>query len=1038
MGGLGLLMAGLLCGPVAEDAHAIAQRIGDFELALDAPWRMQPHPVQPKLCNPRLGGCAGGSRWDYGAIPIQVSIHDGYLPNGPDTALLQEAVTLHQSGKSFKDVVVSFLHDLVDTGNGRGPTTRLGRFVSLSVAEMRDGGYQVVRSYGINDAHEVERTLGVWRWAADQGSSESQAAPPPRPRHELCRRWQGQDCVPLAGLARTSEWHGTFFYRPRFGTTPGRDVRLRLQLGVQALIGTGLQRKTYTQYVSVHLGEAPLPRFDSRWVYGDLHYHSQGTDNDGESAYSYRGVLQAMGAMGLDFAFATDHASNSRQIVSVRPSPSRALVAPVFRGLRDLSPDRFAFGLEQLNGPQGANREVLSSPRSTDLFGGLAAPQLFLGAEVDVIPEFEPGRPPAYAYAEACRALPGGLKFLSEGPQLNDLGDLLALDYDAPPTVCDGGDLLDTTVDGRRLVRDVQGPSGGRLISTRFYGRQHLLHLPDDAARADAFIPSNTSRYGGATRRLKEILDLELGQRAKGFIFLAHPLARASGSGAGRLGPDLVPYSDAEYRDAFASPHFLGLQIWNENGQRRSPMNKGDARDYRGVFVPVDDLDTWTHRTQSHGLAREFGTQVWDRLLLWGLDPARTSGLDWLARGEPRRVFMAGGSDAHGDLNYRREGYLLGTDATTDTALGTPRNLVFAGPPDGAELSTAAGTARPHSQRQIVQALRDGDFAVTDGPALRIAYDSNGNGVIDDGDTPMGGVAARSNPCPFSVLVEWKSTPEFGRVAHIDLYLGVHSDALETGMIYQAWRAPLLQGVPARPEDIGGSTVWTDPGTGRRYVRTPTAPYWYDPTEKRLLIRPLADEGYEGRRSIRIDPADFPVGRAKSSCVDVAGQRRALMGPGAGGAPVRSAPLVSRTLARAPAVGRLPLSPGGGGLIGGGPDFPPPPPQCEVERAFEQAGRADRLYIRAVAENGIAPGTARTCSPFAVPPADDHRPQRIRRRAYSNPVWVTLSADPFGRLCAPEGLPVKEVRIGLPPAGSVPVPRPAVLTGRAASALRIR
>jgi hypothetical protein len=49
--------------------------------------------------------------------------------------------------------------------------------------------------------------------------------------------------------------------------------------------------------VTVHLGETPLPRFDNRWLYGDLHYHSQGTDNEGEAAYNYRGVLRAMGAL---------------------------------------------------------------------------------------------------------------------------------------------------------------------------------------------------------------------------------------------------------------------------------------------------------------------------------------------------------------------------------------------------------------------------------------------------------------------------------------------------------------------------------------------------------------------------------------------------------------------------------------------------------------------------------------------------------------------------------------------------------------------
>ena len=116
----------------------------------------------------------------------------------------------------------------------------------------------------------------------------------------------------------------------------------------------------------MHLGDEPLPKFDAGWAYGDLHYHSQGTDNDGESGYSYRGTLQAMGAMGLDFTFATDHASNS--VADRLGAPhirAGELVLPDARaGLRDMSPDRFAFNLDVLNGPLGGNRQVTSYPRS--------------------------------------------------------------------------------------------------------------------------------------------------------------------------------------------------------------------------------------------------------------------------------------------------------------------------------------------------------------------------------------------------------------------------------------------------------------------------------------------------------------------------------------------------------------------------------------------------------------------------------------------------------------------------------------------------
>jgi hypothetical protein len=168
----------------------------------------------------------------------------------------------------------------------------------------------------------------------------------------------------------------------------------------------------------------------------------------------------------------------------------------------------------------------------------------------------------------------------------------------------------------------------------------------------------------------------------------------------------------------------------------------------------------------------------------WGLDLKRTSQLAWLERGEPRRVFMAGGSDAHGDLNYRRTGYFLHTTGTNDTAIGTPRNLLFVGEPAVGQdvrinerIWSAPYAVRRYTQEQTVEALREGRFAVTDGPALRIAVDRNGNAKIDDGDTQLGGIVRISELLPMRIklLIEWISTPEFGPVSRIDVYVGTRT-----------------------------------------------------------------------------------------------------------------------------------------------------------------------------------------------------------------------------------------------------------------------
>jgi hypothetical protein len=258
---------------------------------------------------------------------------------------------------------------------------------------------------------------------------------------------------------------------------------------------------------------------------------------------------------------------------------------------------------------------------------------------------------------------------------------------------------------------------------------------------------------------------------------------------------------------AWRSPAILGLQAWNENTRRSSTVgspgsgvveigwerNEGIASPKpvnvaRSGFLSsagAFELKPWNltngrWQRLATGVESQLkhGTFTWDTMNHWGLDPNRTAQLPWLEPGEPRRVFFAGGSDAHGDLNVRREGYFMGTESITDTAIGSPRNLVYV-----AEGGTPVVDPLPNDQQAtvyphdaIVTALASGRFTVTDGPALRIVVDLDGDGVIDDTDPPMGSVVDLGSSPTLPLLVDWKSTPEFGAVASIDLYVGVHRD----------------------------------------------------------------------------------------------------------------------------------------------------------------------------------------------------------------------------------------------------------------------
>ncbi len=818
--------------PIGAEGHAIAGNAALRDEAVDAPWRMEPRPVRYPCgfsrYTPRF--CTG---WEYPPIPIQISIHDENLYS--------------VYGRTYYQV---------------------RDFLSLRITE-RDGdtGATVTTDVPFSELHEVERTVPNW----PVGSTYA-------PLRRVCNRTRGEDCSGMARVDDTSEWHATYFYRPR-QVTPGKDVELEVNWTGSAVQGDGVWPMPKWG-LRVHLGEAPLPKFGADWAYGDLHYHSQGTDNEGESAYSYRGVIQAMRGLGLDFVFATDHASDSAQATAVRNvrldigfgfpllGGHLSLYAkdlwkqPLFDALRDMSLERFRWAFDVV---AEANRDALWGPMAGRLSSTNFAPQLFLGGEVDVVPEIDGTElPPSlirfgngrtYNYLSACADLPEEMSSLEEYADIR---------------VCPNGagiDLLQQIPgESRWLIKDVQG------IGELEVARQHLLHLPTPGQR-DAFVSSRTSLYGGATRRLGAVMRDDYATAGKGLAFLAHPLAGSTGRGLGRLGPDLIPYSHAQLADAFASPHVVGLQLWNEDVRLRTETQRPRSGELGGSTLytmagiwgespPIPEIYGSLHH----------GTRAWDDVNLWGLDARRTSTLPWLAQNQPRRWFMAGGSDAHGDLNFRREGALDGVSAVTDTAIGKPRNLVQAGSPAGPPLAATAGpSAQPFTQTQITGALQNGHFAVTDGPAVRIAIDRNASGVIDEGDTMMGDVldqevtiyANQSGLIP--VLVEWKSTPEFGPVERVDLYVGAHSTALGASAVYAAPDHGVRR--PEDPQSTAGSRSYLPNGVvgASGGVTVMGDGYWRDPRAGQLdsLSRSFASTGgsYGGTLRFLLSADSFRVGR---------------------------------------------------------------------------------------------------------------------------------------------------------------------------------
>ena len=808
------------------------------------------------------------------------------------------------------------------------------------------------------------------RWQVSYGGTDRwQYLPEAAPQHRICRVWDGDDCEPFRNVSGTSEWHGLLWYQPKQEPKPGSKLSLEIEVRVTHVPwvdcngvvsgkhdATELVTRLITlkSHVEVYFGDAPLPRFNNSWLYGDLHYHSQGTDNEGESAYNYRGVVRAMGAMGLDFVFATEHASDAAQLIDADLDLNEALAAtsyvlgktPLSPGgggpalyeqtthwgvLRDMSKQRFTFNHELIYGKRGVNREaaLLASDghRPQGYLTHHVVPQVFLGGELDAIPEIRAidnatvpiflgwsrdatlvtyGNGRKYDISELC----GGWN-----------SDLAWMGRSCEP------EFLVENVNGAFLVKDVQGIDGYD------YGREHLVYFPRtgqlmipkdgqaEGRRETAFIASDTGRFGGANRRLTEknkgMESLLPEIEKKGYVFIAHHLNGSKGS----PGPEGPPWSEHMLRQAWASPAVLGLEFWNEDGRVRSTICRryqfeeceGDEGGYEIGYernetfevgpktvstdpAPVNErrqgfVDTaqlfelipwnletgaWGERTWSIESTLHHGSYSWDHMNLLGLDENMTRQLEWLEPGEPRRFFMAGGSDAHGDLNYRRAGYFLRTTETNETALGKPRNLVLVGRPmvagfgipgvdrGGSDsqpgvspgsvraLETPRGETKKeaqhmfHTQEQVTDALHQGRFCVTDGPALRIAVDVNGNGEIDHEDVQMGGIAHLYRDEPLNLLVEWLSTPEFGPVTKVDLYVGVAKGVDEGARTY----APRAHGTRSEQDPKSTLTGHSYESNGRTYQKMEDG-YWLDSALR--IVPPRMDPELPA-----VDPSSAP------------------------------------------------------------------------------------------------------------------------------------------------------------------------------------
>lgn len=279
---------------------------------------------------------------------------------------------------------------------------------------------------------------------------------------------------------------------------------------------------------------------------------------------------------------------------------------------------------------------------------------------------------------------------------------------------------------------------------------------------------------------LQDIAKNRQGSQSRGFAYAAHPFSGQGWNDSNlRQGFGL----DAQHRTQDAvhdqSKEFVlkGVQFFNGRGTRTLPTSQ----------IDFNDLNPWADPDFQRGEA-DWDKGLWDGVTIWHKALADT--LKYSFTNDPevrllRKIYHAGGSDAHGDFNFStgRAATPLNVQATYnvgDEAWYKVRTYCFGDTKQGAT-----------SEEKWFQAYADGNSVVSDGPLVTFELDAQprfssrdlawheGTRSFEDADGRIGGEGAYDGG--YTALVEkgsldpqfryrYSSNEEFGPVTSVLLY----------------------------------------------------------------------------------------------------------------------------------------------------------------------------------------------------------------------------------------------------------------------------
>jgi len=277
---------------------------------------------------------------------------------------------------------------------------------------------------------------------------------------------------------------------------------------------------------------------------------------------------------------------------------------------------------------------------------------------------------------------------------------------------------------------------GAEEITTRshFFGL-HLLSF------GNPFVEDkHVAGFGSLT--MEEVFKkvLENSNTDKGFIYAAHPASSG------------YVWEEEDYRvaaDPRYSQIFLGLQLFNEKILYQQTTQSMD-QDFLNPFSMLDESDrksNWAEELEE-GVRKHWV----ERFLLPSLR-------EYERKKVLRKFLILGGSDAHMDYNYAfRPHFAFLIHHLYDNAFGKVRTLAYLPKANGKALTEA----------NLYRALRNGNTLATDGPVALFSLRPAGS----EKTYRLGETVPLPPGKALELTLEWKSTPEFGPVQRINLYLG--------------------------------------------------------------------------------------------------------------------------------------------------------------------------------------------------------------------------------------------------------------------------